>query len=52
VGSRTWRRQTLDGISVQKIYFQPDVNLDLAIAQIISATNYIRVLMPPASSRR
>src|SRR5438132_11885460 len=38
--------QTLDGISVQKIYFQPDVSLDLAIAQIVSATNYIRVLMP------
>ena len=27
--------QTLNGISVQKIYFQPDVNLDLAIAQIV-----------------
>jgi len=26
------------GLSVQKIYFQPDVNLDLAIAQIVSAT--------------
>jgi multidrug efflux pump subunit AcrB len=37
----------LDGISVQKIYFQPDVSIDLAIAQIISATNYIRLLMPP-----
>ena len=39
--------QTLNGISVQKIFFQPDVNLDLAIAQIVSATNFIRVLMPP-----
>jgi multidrug efflux pump subunit AcrB len=39
--------QTLNGISVQKIYFQPDVNLDLAIAQIVSATNAIRALMPP-----
>ena len=38
--------QTLNGISVQKIYFQPDVNLDLAIAQIVSATNSIRALMP------
>ena len=35
------------GLSVQKIYFQPDVNLDLAIAQIVSATNAIRALMPP-----
>src|SRR5712671_6500989 len=46
-GIKDMEAQTLDGISVQKIYFQPDVNLDLAIAQIISATNYIRVLMPP-----
>src|SRR5438445_7112642 len=38
--------QTLNGVSVQKIYFQPDVNLDLAIAQIVSATNSIRSLMP------
>src|SRR5713226_6919134 len=38
--------QTLNGISVQKIYFQPDVNLDLAIAQIVSATNAIRALLP------
>ena len=39
--------QTLNGISVQKIYFQPDVNLDLAISQIVAATNAIRALMPP-----
>jgi multidrug efflux pump subunit AcrB len=31
---------------VQKIYFQPNVNLDLAIAQIVSGTNSIRSLMP------
>src|ERR1700752_1862933 len=46
-GIRNMEAQTLNGISVQKIYFQPDVNIDLAISQIISATNYIRVLMPP-----
>src|SRR6201997_2543701 len=45
-GIRNMEAQTLNGISVQKIYFQPDVNIDLAISQIISATNYIRVLMP------
>src|ERR1700751_3477440 len=39
--------QTINGISVQKIFFQPDVNLDLAISQIVSATNSIRSLMPP-----
>ena len=38
--------QTLNGISVQKVYFQPDVNLDLAIAQIVAGTNAIRALMP------
>src|SRR3974390_2079185 len=38
--------QTLNGISVQKVFFQPDVNLDLAIAQIVAGTNSIRSLMP------
>ena len=38
--------QTLNGISVQKVFFQPDVNLDLAIAQIVAGTNSIRALMP------
>ncbi|MBV8474967.1 MAG: efflux RND transporter permease subunit, partial [Hyphomicrobiales bacterium] len=38
--------QTLSGVSVEKIFFQPNVNIDLAIAQIVSATNAIRSLMP------
>src|SRR4029078_10126019 len=46
-GIKNMEAQTLDGLSVQKIYFQADVNLDLAIAQIVSATNAIRALMPP-----
>jgi multidrug efflux pump subunit AcrB len=46
-GIKNMEAQTLDGLSVQKIYFQSDVNLDLAIAQIVSATNSIRSLMPP-----
>ena len=46
-GIKNMESQTLNGISVQKIYFQPDVNLDLAISQIVSATNSIRALMPP-----
>ena len=45
-GIKNMEAQTLNGISVQKIYFQPDVNLDLAIAQIVAATNSIRALMP------
>jgi len=40
-GIKNIEAQTLNGLSVQKIYFQPDVNLDLAIAQIVSATNAI-----------
>lgn len=46
-GIKNMESQTLNGLSVQKIYFQPDVNLDLAIAQIVSATNSIRALLPP-----
>jgi multidrug efflux pump subunit AcrB len=46
-GIKDMEAQTLNGLSIQKIYFQPDVNLDLAIAQIVSATNSIRALMPP-----
>src|SRR6266702_1616303 len=46
-GIKNMEAQSLNGLSVQKIYFQPDVNLDLAIAQIVSATNAIRALMPP-----
>ena len=46
-GIKNMEAQTMDGISVQRIFFQPDVNLDLAISQIVSATNAIRALMPP-----
>src|SRR6201996_1257084 len=46
-GIKDIEAQTLTGISVLKIFFQPDVNLDLAISQIVSATNSIRALMPP-----
>src|SRR5246127_289274 len=45
-GIKDMQSQTLSGIVVQKIYFQPNVNLELAISQITSATNFIRALMP------
>src|SRR5713226_6524790 len=45
-GIKDIEAQTMNGLSVQKIYFQPDVNLDLAISQIVAATNAIRALMP------
>src|SRR6202795_4271011 len=46
-GIKNMEVQTLNGLSIQKLYFQPDVNLALAIAQVVSATNSIRALMPP-----
>jgi multidrug efflux pump subunit AcrB len=45
-GIKNMEAQTLNGISVQKIYFQPGVNIDLAISQIVASTNSIRSLMP------
>jgi multidrug efflux pump subunit AcrB len=46
-GIKNMEAQTINGVSVQKLYFQPDVNVDLAIAQIVAATNSIRALLPP-----
>ena len=43
---RDIQSQTLSGISVERIFFQPNVNLDLAISQIVAGTNAIRSLMP------
>src|ERR1700761_6562459 len=43
---RNIESQTLSGLAVEKIYFQPNVNVDLAIAQLVSATNAVRALMP------
>ena len=45
-GIKDIEAETVNGISVQKIYFQPDVSLELAISQIVAATNSIRALMP------
>jgi multidrug efflux pump subunit AcrB len=46
-GIKNMESQTMSGLVVQKIYFQPNANIDLAISQIVSATNSIRALMPP-----
>src|SRR5580692_8329690 len=45
-GIKDMEAQTLNGVSVQKVFFQPDVSLDLAISQIVAATNSVRALMP------
>ncbi len=43
---RNMESTTLQGISIQRIYFQPDVSIDLAISQIVAATNSVRAVMP------
>lgn len=43
---RNIESQTLSGVAVEKVFFQPNVNIDLAISQIVSASNAIRALMP------
>src|ERR1700741_593630 len=45
-GIKNMEAQTLNGISVVKIYFQPDFSLDLAISQIVSASDLVRAVMP------
>jgi multidrug efflux pump subunit AcrB len=46
-GIRNIESQTLQGVAVENVYFQPDVSIDLAIAQIVSAVNSIRAVLPP-----
>ncbi len=43
---RNIESQTLSGVAVEKVFFKPNVNVDLAISQIVSASNAIRSLMP------
>jgi multidrug efflux pump subunit AcrB len=43
---RNIESQTLSGIAVEKVYFQPNVSIDLAISQIVSGSNSIRALLP------
>src|SRR6202008_1360131 len=44
-GIKDMEAETVNGISVEKLYFQPDVTLSLAIAQTVPATNSMRALM-------
>ena len=39
--------QTLQGTTVEKVYFDPSVSIDLAIAQVVSSVNSIRAVLPP-----
>ena len=38
---------TLQGVAIEKVYFDQSVSIDLAITQVVSAMNSIRALMPP-----
>ncbi|MGO9005486.1 MAG: efflux RND transporter permease subunit [Beijerinckiaceae bacterium] len=38
---------TLQGQTIEKIYFDQTVSVDLAITQVVSAMNSIRAIMPP-----
>ena len=38
--------QTLQGTTVEKVYFDSAVSIDLAIAQVVSSVNSIRAVMP------
>ena len=43
---RRMESETLQGYTIEKLYFQPNVSIDLAIAQVVSCTNSIRAVMP------
>src|ERR1700759_207891 len=38
---------TLQGVAIEKVYFDQRVSIDLAISQVVSAMNSIRAAMPP-----
>ena len=38
--------QTLQGTTIEKVFFDPAVSIDLAIAQVVSSVNSIRAVMP------
>jgi len=46
-GIRTIESQTLQGVTVEKVYFQPNVSVDLAIAQTVAVMNTVRAVLPP-----
>jgi multidrug efflux pump subunit AcrB len=46
-GIRHIESQTLQGVSVEKVYFQPGVSIDLAISQTVAVMNAVRAVLPP-----
>ncbi|HEY1944687.1 MAG TPA: efflux RND transporter permease subunit [Roseiarcus sp.] len=46
-GIKRMESTTLQGTTIERIYFQEDVTIDLAVTQVVAATNSIRGVMPP-----
>ena len=44
---RRMESQTVNGVSVMKIYFHPNASVDAAIAQVTAMCQSIRAIMPP-----
>ncbi len=45
-GIRDMESTTLQGITITKVYFQPNIDISFALTQVTSATNAIRGLLP------
>ncbi|WP_158928610.1 efflux RND transporter permease subunit [Acidisphaera sp. S103] len=46
-GIRNMESTTLQGVTITRVYFQPDVSIDLALSQVTAATNSVRAALPP-----
>jgi multidrug efflux pump subunit AcrB len=46
-GIRNMESTTLQGVTITRIYFQPDVSIELALSQVTASTNSIRAVLPP-----
>jgi multidrug efflux pump subunit AcrB len=46
-GIRSMESTTLQGVTITRVYFQPDTSIDLALSQVTASTNSIRAMLPP-----
>ena len=46
-GIKNIESTTLQGVTIEKVYFQPGTSIDLAISQVVASTNSIRAILPP-----
>jgi multidrug efflux pump subunit AcrB len=45
-GIKRMESTTLQGVTIERIYFQDNVTIDLAVTQVAAATNSVRAVMP------